>query len=149
VRKRRGLIRSWHNRQRCILCDVNSEVPFRCIAPGGINLSSSSSSSIVEAVEAGTPLQVAGADGSSEACAVVVGKHNQNMKIFTSWHAGADVDGRWRQSHVPLGVEVQNSTGTPLLDTVKWVNGLSFSKQCEQTPVIFKWPRIWVENPYR
>ena len=25
------------------LCDVNSEVPFRCIAPGGINLSSASS----------------------------------------------------------------------------------------------------------
>ena len=35
---------SWHNRQRYILCDVNSEVPFRCLAPGGINLSSSSSS---------------------------------------------------------------------------------------------------------
>jgi len=31
---------SWYNRQRYILCDVNSEVPFRCLAPGGINLSS-------------------------------------------------------------------------------------------------------------
>jgi hypothetical protein len=105
--------------------------------------------SIVEAMEAGTPLQIAGADGSSEACGIFVGKHNQNMKIFTSWHAGVDVDGRWRQSHVSLGVEVQNSTGTPLLDTVKWVNGLTFFKKCEQTPVIFKWPRIWVEKNYR
>jgi hypothetical protein len=105
--------------------------------------------SIVEAIEAGTPLQIAGTDGSSEACGIFVGKHDQNMKIFTSWHAGVDMDGRWRQSHVSLGVEVQNSTGTPLLDTVKWVNGLSFFKQCEQTPVIFEWPHIWVEKTYR
>jgi hypothetical protein len=105
--------------------------------------------SIVEAIEAGTPLQIAGADGSSEACGIFVGKHNQNMKIFTSWHAGVDVDGRWRQSHVSLGVEVQNSTVTLLLDTVKWVNGLTFFKKCEQTPVTFKWPRIWVEKNYR
>ena len=102
--------------------------------------------SIVEAMDAGTPLQIAGADGSSDACGVFVGKHNQNMKIFTSWHAGIGLDGRWRQSHVSLGVEIQNSTGTPLLDTVKWVNGLAFFKQCEQTPVIFQWPRIWVEK---
>ena len=102
--------------------------------------------SIVEAMEAGTPLQIAGADGSSGACGIFVGKHNQNMRIFTSWHAGVDVDSSWRQSHVSLGVEVQNSTGTPLLDTVKWVNGLAFFKQCEQTPVIFEWPRIWVEK---
>jgi hypothetical protein len=105
--------------------------------------------SIVEAMEAGTPLQVAGADGSSEACGIFVGKQKQNMKIFTSWHAGVDVDGRWRQSHVSLGVEVQDSSGIPLLDTVKWVNGLAFFKQCEQTPVIFKWPRIWAEKTYR
>ena len=105
--------------------------------------------SIVEAMEAGTPLQIAGADGSSEDCGIFVGKHNQNMKIFTSWHAGVDLDGRWRQSHVSLGVEVQNNTGTPLLDTVKWVNGLAFFKQCEQTPVVFGWPRIWVEKTYR
>jgi hypothetical protein len=105
--------------------------------------------SIVEAMESDTPLQIAGADGSSEACGIFVGKHNQNMKIFTSWHAGVDVDGRWRQSHVSLGVEVRNSTGTPSLDTVKWVNGLAFFKQCEQTPVIFEWPRIWVEKTYR
>jgi hypothetical protein len=105
--------------------------------------------SVVEAMEASTPLQVAGADGPSEACAIFVGKHNQNMKIFTSWHSGVDMDGRWRQSHVSLGVEVQNKTGTLLLDTVKWVNGLAFFKQCEQTLVIFKWPRICVEKAYR
>jgi hypothetical protein len=105
--------------------------------------------SIVEAMEAGTPLQVAVADGSSAPCGIFVGKQNQNMKIFTSWHAGVDVDGRWRQSHVSLGVEVQDSSGIPLLDTVKWVNGLAFFKQCEQAPVIFKWPRIWAEKTYR
>jgi hypothetical protein len=104
--------------------------------------------SIVEAMEAGTPLQIAGAYGSSKACGIFVGRHNQNMEIFTSWHAGVDMDDRWRQSHVSLGVEVQNSTGMPLLDTVKWVNGLAFFKQCDQTPVIFKWPRIWVEKAY-
>lgn len=32
--------------------------------------------SIVEAMEAGTPLQIAGADGSSEACGIFVGRHN-------------------------------------------------------------------------
>jgi hypothetical protein len=40
--------------------------------------------SIVEALEAVTPLRIAGADSSSEACAIFVGKHNQNMKILTS-----------------------------------------------------------------
>jgi hypothetical protein len=63
--------------------------------------------------------------------------------------AGIDVDGKWRQSHVSRGVEVQDSMGTPLLDTVKWVDGLAFFRQCEQTPVIFEWPRIWVEKAYR
>jgi hypothetical protein len=46
--------------------------------------------SIVEAMEAGTPLQIAGADGSSEVCSIFVGKHNQNMKIF-------DFLARWRR----------------------------------------------------
>ena len=40
VKQCRGLILSWHNRQRCIPCDVNSDVLFGCIAPGGRNLSS-------------------------------------------------------------------------------------------------------------
>jgi hypothetical protein len=105
--------------------------------------------SIVEAIGAGAPLQTAGAKGSREACGVFNGKYDQNMTIFTSWHAGMDVDGRWRQSHVSLGVEVKDSMGTPLLDTVKWVNGLAFFKQCEQPPVIFKWPRLWAAKAYR
>jgi hypothetical protein len=46
-----------------------------------------------------------------------------------------------------LGVGVEDSMDTPLLNTVKWVNGLAFFKQCEQTPVIFKWPRMWAEEP--
>jgi hypothetical protein len=75
--------------------------------------------SIVQAMGAGTPLQTAGAKGSREACGIFIGKYDQNMTIFTSWHAGIDVDGRWRQCHVSLGVEIQESMGTPLLDTVK------------------------------
>jgi hypothetical protein len=50
---------------------------------------------------------------------------------------------------VLLGVEAQDSMGVPLLDTIKWVNGLAFFKRYEQIPVIFEWPRIWVENFYR
>jgi hypothetical protein len=82
--------------------------------------------SIVEAMGTRTPLQTAGAKGSSEACGMFIVKHDQNMTIFTSWHAGIDVDGRWLQSHVSLGVGVQDSMGTPLLNTVKWVYGLAF-----------------------
>jgi hypothetical protein len=85
--------------------------------------------SIVEAMGAGIPLQTAGAGGSSEACGISIGKHDENMTIFISWHAGIDVDSRWRQSHVSLGVEVQDSMGTALLDTVRWVNGLAFFKK--------------------
>lgn len=40
------------------------------------------------------------------------------------------------QTHVSLGVEVQDSIGTPFLDTVKWVNGL----------VSFRWPHICVKK---
>jgi hypothetical protein len=62
--------------------------------------------SIVEAMGAGIPLQTAGAKGPREACGIFIGKYDQNVTIFTSWHAGIDVDGRWRQSHVSLGIEV-------------------------------------------
>jgi hypothetical protein len=80
----------------------------------------------VEAMGTDNPLHTAGEKGSSEACGIFIGKHDQNMTIFTSWHAGIDVDGRWLQSHVSLGVGVQDSMGTPLLNTVKWDNGLAF-----------------------
>jgi hypothetical protein len=33
-----------------------------------------------------------------------------------------------------------------LLATVTWVNGLVFSKQSEQTAMMFKWPRVWTER---
>jgi hypothetical protein len=75
--------------------------------------------SMVEAMGAGTPLQTVGVEGLSESCGVFIDKYDQNMTISTSWHAGIDVDGRWRQSHVSLGVEVQDRMGMPLLDTVK------------------------------
>jgi hypothetical protein len=40
--------------------------------------------SIVEAMGAGTPLQIAGARRSSEACGIFIGKQDQNLSIFTS-----------------------------------------------------------------
>jgi hypothetical protein len=105
--------------------------------------------SIVDAIGAGTPLQTAGVEDSREACGIFIGDHDQKMTIFTSWQAGIDVDGEWRQSHVSLDVEVEDSLGTPVLDTVKWVNGLAFFKRCEQTAVFFKWPRVWAEKPHQ
>jgi hypothetical protein len=39
--------------------------------------------SIVQAMGAGTPLQTAGAKGSRKACGIFIGKHDQNMTIFT------------------------------------------------------------------
>ena len=68
------------------------------------------------------------------------------MGMFTSWHAGVDVDGRWRESHVSLGVEVLNIEVTPLLAAVTWVNGLVFFKQSEQEAMLFKWPSVWTEE---
>jgi hypothetical protein len=105
--------------------------------------------SIVEAMGAGTPLHTAGVENSREACAIFIGDHEQKMTIFTSWHAGIDVDGRWRQSHISLGVEVEISLGTPVSDTVKWVNGLALFKRCEQTAVTSKWPRTWARKIYQ
>jgi hypothetical protein len=105
--------------------------------------------SIVEAMGAGTPLHTAGVEDSRAACAIFVGDHDQEMTIFTPWQAGIDVDGRWRQSHVLLGVEIEGSLGTPVLDTVKWVNGLAFFKRCEQTAVVFKWPRVRAVNTHQ
>jgi hypothetical protein len=84
--------------------------------------------SIVEAMGAGTPPHTVGVEKSREACAISIGDHDPEMTIFTSWHAGIDVDGRWRRSHVSLGVEIEISLGTPVLNTVKWVNGLAFFK---------------------
>lgn len=101
---------------------------------------------VVEAIRTGTTLQVVGSRSSSKACGIFVGIQDPSVRIFTSWHAGIDVDNRQRESHVSLGVEVQDSVATPLLDTVKWVNGLVFFKQCHRTSVIFRWPRVWAEN---
>jgi len=62
---------------------------------------------------------------------VFVSVQDSSIGKFTSWHAGIDVDGCWRESHVSLGVEVLDIGATPLLATVKWVNGLVFFKQCD------------------
>jgi hypothetical protein len=102
--------------------------------------------SVVEAIRTDVPLQIAGTRSSGSSCGVFVGVQDSSMGMFTSWHAGVDVDGRWRESHVSLGVEVLNIEVTPLLATVTWVNGLVFFKQSEQTALMFKWPRVWTER---
>ena len=102
--------------------------------------------SVVEAIRTDVPLQTAGARSSGSSCGVFVGVQDSSMGMFTSWHAGVDVDGRWRESHVSLGVEVLNIEVTPLLAAVTWVNGLVFFKQSEQTALMFKWPRVWTER---
>ena len=102
--------------------------------------------SVVEAIRTGVPLQAAGTWSSGDSCGVFVGVQDSSMGMFTSWHAGIDVDGRWRESHVSLGVEVLDMETTPLLATVTWVNGLVFFKQSEQTAMMFKWPSVWTEG---
>jgi hypothetical protein len=49
----------------------------------------------VEAMRTGKPLQIAGMQGSEEACGIFVGKHDPSMGISTSWRADIDVDDRW------------------------------------------------------
>jgi hypothetical protein len=102
--------------------------------------------SVVEAIHTGVPLQTAGTWNSGNSCGVFVGVQDSSMGMFTSWHAGIDVDGRWQESHVSLGVEVLDMEITPLLATVTWVNGLVFFKQSEQTAMVFKWPSVWTEE---
>jgi hypothetical protein len=102
--------------------------------------------SVVEAIRTGVPLQTAGTWGSGNSCGVFVGVQDSSMGMFTSWHAGIDVDGRWRESHVSLGVEVLDMEITPLLGTVTWVDRLIFFTQSEQTAMVFKWPSVWTEG---
>ncbi|KAM0714666.1 hypothetical protein Q7P37_009964 [Cladosporium fusiforme] len=100
---------------------------------------------VVEAIRTGTPLQTAGTQSSISSCGIFVGIQDPNMGFFTSWHAGTDVDGRTRESHVSLGVEVLGLGRTPILSTVNWVNGLVFFKRGDESSVIFNWPRSWTE----
>ncbi len=99
--------------------------------------------SVVEAIRTHKPLHIAGTDMSARACGVFVGLHDSKLEVFTSWHAGIDVDGRSRETHVSLGVEVKRTGPEPLLQTVQWVNGLTFFRQQEQRSVILKWPNSW------
>jgi len=99
--------------------------------------------SVVEVIRTGTPLEIAGTEKSAGACGVFVGLEDSRLGVYTSWHAGIDVDGRSRETHLSLGVEVQRTKAEPLLETVQWVNGLAFFKQYEQRSVIFKWPHAW------
>ena len=99
--------------------------------------------SVVEAIRTGVPLQTAGTRSSGDSCGVFVGVQDSSMGMFTSWHAGIDVDGRWRENHVSLGVEILDIKATPLLATVTWVNGLVFFKQSDQMAMMFNWPSVW------
>jgi hypothetical protein len=49
---------------------------------------------IVEDTRTGKALQIAGTQGSGEACGISVGKHDLNMGILTSRRADIDVDDR-------------------------------------------------------
>jgi hypothetical protein len=102
--------------------------------------------SVVEAMRTGAPLGVASARNSRKACGVFVDIQRSSTEIFTSWHSGIDVDGRWRESHVSLAVRIQDNEGLPLLDAVKWVNGLFFFGPYDKTKVVFRWPHVWTEN---
>ena len=50
--------------------------------------------SMMEATRTGKALQIAGTQGSGEACGTSVGKHDLNMGILTSRRADIDVDDR-------------------------------------------------------
>jgi hypothetical protein len=102
--------------------------------------------SVVQAMRTGAPLRVAFARNSREACGVFVHIQSSSTEIFTSWHSGIDIDGRWRESHVSLAVRIQDDEGLPLLDTVKWVNGLFCFGRYDKTKVVFRWPHVWTEN---
>ena len=99
--------------------------------------------SVVEAIRTGVPLQTTETRSSGNSCGVFVGVQDSSMGMFTSWHAGIDADGRWRESHVSLGVEVLEIRATPLLATMTWVNGLVFFKQSDQMAMMFNWPSVW------
>jgi hypothetical protein len=101
---------------------------------------------VVNAMRTGTPLRIAFSQTSRKACGVFLDLQSSCTEIFTSWHSGIDVDGRWRETHVSLAVRIQGGGGLPLLDTVKWVNGLFFFGRYDKTKVIFRWPHEWTEK---
>jgi hypothetical protein len=101
---------------------------------------------VAEAMRTGTPLRIAFSQRLGKACGVFVDLQSSCTEIFTFWHSGIDVDGRWRESHVSLAVRVQDDEGLPLLDTIKWVNGLFFLERYDKTKVIFRWPRVRTEK---
>jgi hypothetical protein len=58
--------------------------------------------SVVEAMYTGSLLRGALARNLGKAYDVFVNKQSSSTEIFTSWHSGIDIDGRWRKIHVPL-----------------------------------------------
>jgi hypothetical protein len=101
---------------------------------------------VEEAMRTGTPLRIAFSRRSRKACGVFLNIQSSCTEIFTSWHSGIDVDGRWRESHVSLAVRIQGDESLPLLDTVKWVNWLFFFGRYDKMKAIFRWPHVWTEK---
>ncbi|KAM3413579.1 hypothetical protein BST61_g11448 [Cercospora zeina] len=100
--------------------------------------------SVVNAMRNGKRLYVAALNGSSEPAGIFVGPQDVSLAIFTSWHAGQCHDNRYRLNHVSLGVRVEKNGKIPLLNTVEWVNGLTFFRRQSNVSVIFKWPEGWM-----
>nr|POF02614.1 hypothetical protein CFP56_58246 [Quercus suber] len=100
---------------------------------------------VVEAIKTRKPLHIARAQDFSGAWGIFVGLADTTLHVFTSWRAHRDVDHRHRETHVSLGVEMQESEAGPLLRTVQWVNGLVFFQQRNNTSVIFEWPQVWMQ----
>lgn len=101
---------------------------------------------VVEAIRTGLPIYVAHMDHSATASAFFVGLNDSSLGIFTSWRAGVDDDGRHRETHVSVGVEVWEDRDGPLLETAQWVNGLTIFSQREKVSVTFGWPHAWMHT---
>lgn len=114
---------------------------------GAMNHMDLMAETVAEAIRAGEPLYIAKSGHSADSCAFFVGLQDRRIQVFTSWHAGVCCDGRFRERHVSLGVDVRNENGVPLIKTMQWVNGLAFFKQRDKAGVIFEWPRSWTTIP--
>lgn len=100
--------------------------------------------SVVEAVRSGQPLQIASREKSADACGVVVALQDSRLGVYTSWYAGTDTDGRSRETHVLLEVEVQKTKIETHLESVQWQNRSTSLKQRERTPVMLKWSQCMI-----
>ena len=99
---------------------------------------------LVEAIEKGEPLLLASTEWPDSPTGIFVGSLELESRVFTSWHDEEGRDGRRRQTHVSLEVEVDEADNPPILRTVNWANGLVFFTQKEWVEVVFGWPAAWL-----